>query len=129
MTGERPRDRLGRPLPRGSAPDPSVPPVPDIAGLTDEDVLALALSLVDDGLPFHAHEVCEERWRTCGADHRGLWRALAQWGAAETHEARGNDEGARRLAARALDGLAARDTGHVVMCGIDRVVARCRSLA
>ncbi len=129
MTGDRPRDRLGRPLPRGSAPDPSVPPGPEISDLTDEDVLALALALVDDGLPFHAHEVCEERWRTCAPDDRGLWRALAQWGAAETHAARGNTEGAQRLAARALDGLEARDTSHVVMCGIDRVVAHCHSLA
>ena len=129
MTGDRPRDRLGRPLPRGSAPDPSVPPVPDIAGLTDEGVLALALSLVDDGLPFHAHEVCEERWRTCAPDDRALWRALAQWGAAETHDARGNAEGARRLAVRALEGLTECAPGHVAISGIDLVVDRCRSLA
>ena len=128
MTGERPRDRLGRPLPRGTAPDPSVPPVPDTSGLSDEDVLALALSLVDDGLPFHAHEVCEERWRVCEAGDRDLWRALAQWGAAETHAARGNDEGARRLAERALDGLVGCDATHAAISGIDRVIARCRSL-
>lgn len=129
MTADRPRDRLGRPLPRGSAPDPSVPPVPDISGLTDEGVLALALALVDDGLPFHAHEVCEERWRTCSPTDRDLWRALAQWGAAETHAARGNAEGAQRLGQRALDGLTACDRNHLVMTGMGQVLARCRSLA
>jgi len=128
MTGDRPRDRLGRPLPRGSAPDPSVPPVPDTAGLTDEGVLALALTLVDGGLPFHAHEVCEERWRTCSSTNRDLWRALAQWGAAETHQARGNPEGARRLAERALIGIESCRASRVAISGIGLVVDRCRSL-
>lgn len=126
---DRPRDRLGRPLPAGSPPDPSFPPVPDIEGLTDEDVLALALALVDDGLPFHAHEICEERWRGCATGDRDLWRALAQWGAAETHAARSNDEGARRLAERALVGLAACDTTHVGTPRMARVLDRCHSLA
>lgn len=103
--------------------------MPDISVLTDADVLTLALTLVDDGLPFHAHEVCEDRWRACAPDDRGLWRALAQWGAAQTHAARGNPEGARRLAERALDGLTACDTSHVGMSGIDRVMDQCRSLA
>lgn len=130
MSIERPRDRLGRPLPRGSSPDPSVPPVPDISGLADEAVVTLALELVADGLPFHAHEICETRWRSCPAEDRALWRALAQWGAAETHAARGNAEGAHRLACRALvvlDGQ--RDAPHAGMSGLKPVVRRCRSLA
>ncbi len=57
-------------------------------------------------MPFHAHEVFEQRWRTCPADERAAWRAAAQWGAAETHAARGNAVGAARLAERALETLA-----------------------
>ena len=103
--------------------------MPDVSGLSDPEVLTQALALVDDGLPFHAHEMCEQRWRTCSPDDRELWRGLAQWGAAETHAARGNGEGARRLAQRALAGLSGCDTSHVAMSGIDRVRARCLVLA
>lgn len=64
------------------------------------------MGYLDRGLPFHAHEVFEARWRTCSARDRAAWRALAQWGAALTHAARGNDVGARRLAERARATLA-----------------------
>lgn len=124
-SAERPRDRAGRPLPWAAPTDDRAPDVPDITGLSDADVLRTAWSALDAGLPFHAHEVCEQRWRTCAAEHRRLWRALAQWGAAETHAARGNAEGARRLAARALDGLAGERDEALV---IDPVRERCRSL-
>ena len=124
-SAERPRDRAGRPLP-WTAPDTDrAPDVPDISDLSDSEVLRAAWSALDAGLPFHAHEVCEQRWRTCAAEARDIWRALAQWGAAETHAARGNVEGARRLAARALDGLTVeRDEG----LPLDPVRERCRSL-
>ena len=130
MNEERPRDRLGRPLPRGTRPDPNIPPVPDVTGRSDAEVLARAWAFVADGLPFHAHEVCEQRWRESAEPDRDLWRALAQWGAAETHAARGNAEGARRLAARALTVLAPdAGTGDVTLSGLDSVVMRCRTLA
>ena len=103
---DRPRDRLGRPLPWDADPATSAPPVADITGLDDADVWSIAMRYIDDGLPFHAHEVFEARWRTCDPASRPLWRGLAQWGAALTHAARGNDEGRVRLAARALETLA-----------------------
>lgn len=56
-------------------------------------------------LPFHAHEVLEQRWRCCPPVERQAWRALAQWAAALTHQARGNAVGTKRLAERALAGL------------------------
>lgn len=124
-SAERPRDRAGRPLP-WTAPDTDrAPDVPDISDLSDSEVLRAAWSALDAGLPFHAHEMCEQRWRTCAPEDRGVWRALAQWGAAETHAARGNVEGARRLAARALDGLAG---GRDEDLALHRVQERCRSL-
>lgn len=65
----------------------------------------LALGFLVREMPFHSHEVFEQRWRTCPADERQAWRAAAQWGAAETHAARGNSVGAARLAARACETL------------------------
>lgn len=121
----RPRDRLGRPL-SPDAPDAErAPDVPSVTGLTDAQVWQVAWSCLQDGLPFHAHEVCEEHWRTCPAEDRPLWRALAQWGAAETHAARGNAEGARRLAERAIEGLAGRRDEDLPLAVVRE---RCRSL-
>lgn len=98
-----PRDRLGRPLPWGT-PDEE-PPVPDDVARSDEAAWAATDDYLARGLPFHAHEACELRWRAAPEATGTAWRALAQWGAALTHEARGNAVGARRLAARALDTL------------------------
>ncbi len=95
---ERPRDRLGRPLPWDATGYPTVPIRADISA---EDAIAEARAYLDEGLPFHAHEVLEMRWRCCPPDERDLWRALAQAAAAVTHEARGNPVGAQRLHERA----------------------------
>ena len=101
---ERPRDRLGRPLPRDATGYPTVPIRADISA---EDAIAEARAYLDEGLPFHAHEVLEMRWRCCPPDERDLWRTLAQAAAGVTHEARGNPVGAQRLHARASAALAA----------------------
>jgi uncharacterized protein len=103
---DRLRDRLGRPLSPGADPALAAPPVIDPAGQDDAAVWRIALDYLDRGLPFHAHEVFELRWRAADEQDRHAWRALAQWGAALTHEARGNAEGARRLAERTLATLA-----------------------
>ena len=120
----RARDRLGRPLPPDSAPDPDLPAVPDLADAADAQVWATALALIGDGLPFHAHEVFEDRWRLRVAEASPdvpAWRALAQWGAALTHEARGNPVGARRLAERALATL---ESAVHVPVGVDVTLVR-----
>lgn len=113
---ERPRDRLGRPVPADS-PRIDATPLPSIEGLEDDEVGRLAWTCYAEGRPFHAHEVCEMRWRTCPEGDRPLWRALAQWAAAETHLARGNLIGAHRLAERALDALepAATDVPRIIV--------------
>lgn len=95
---ERPRDRLGRPLPWDAVGYPGVPPREH---LDSGDAVAEARDYLAQGLPFHAHEVLEMRWRCCPADERALWQSLAQAAAGSTHEARGNDVGAQRLRARA----------------------------
>lgn len=114
MTAQRPRDDLGRPLAWDVDPALASAPVPATDGLTDEQVWLLALDLLDRRAPFHAHEVLERRWRSAAAGDRDAWRALAQWGAALTHEARGNAVGARRLADRAVASLASAE--HVPSC-------------
>lgn len=96
---DRPRDRLGRPLPWDSGDAfPGIAPHPDISA---DDAWRLAMQYLDDDLPFHAHEVFEQRWRCCPTDERALWQGLAQWAAALTHEKRGNAVGADAVARKA----------------------------
>ena len=92
----RPRDELGRPLPYGSA---GVPPVPEQA-LPPEETVRAARELIEAGRPFAAHEVLEARWKAGPAAEADLWQGLAQLAVGLTHEARGNDIGAKRLLER-----------------------------
>ncbi len=112
MVSDRPRDRLGRPLDPG---DPrAYPTVPDRADISGEDAWTEAIEFLERDLPFHAHEIFEQRWKCCPSDERDSWQALAQWGAALTQRARGNAVGQRRIASRARDRLeGARDKGEV----------------
>lgn len=98
---DRPRDRYGRPVAaRGGVGFPGVPARERVSSAQawDETCAYLALDL-----PFHAHEVCELRWRMCPPGERAAWQALARWTAALTHVARGNATGAASLAASVLD--------------------------
>jgi hypothetical protein len=97
----RPRDRLGRPLPRDAE---GFPPY-DEPALPPDQALALAQRLIDDGRPFTAHEVLEAVWKATTGAERELWRALAQLAVAITHGLRGNDDGAATLRRRAAEHL------------------------
>lgn len=99
---DRPRDALGRPLPRGAT---GVPRVPDDAVFGAEEAMALARELMDAGRYFHAHEVFEAVWKTCPPDERWLWRGLAQLAVGVTHLQRGNVSGAQALLRRGRDAL------------------------
>lgn len=94
---ERPRDRLGRPLAWDA---PGFPGVEQRSSISGSDAVGEARDYLERGLPFHAHEVLEMRWRCCPASERALWRGLAQAAAGATHLARGNPIGARRLIER-----------------------------
>ena len=98
----RPRDGLGRPLPRHTADD-SVERVPDDLVLPPLESLAEAQRLLDAGRPFHAHEVLEGTWKAAPVDERELWQGLAQLAVGLTHRARGNPVGAARLLRRGAD--------------------------
>ncbi len=100
---DRPRDRYGRPLP--SDAEFIVPGVCEREFVSSDQAWAEASAYLAQDLPFHAHEVFEQRWRCAPDEERACWKSLAQWGAALTHQARGNRIGAKRIAARALDGL------------------------
>jgi hypothetical protein len=99
---ERPRDRLGRPLPRGL---PGVPRQPEGILRSPDETLLEAQRLLDDGMPFHAHEVLEDAWKSAPEATRGLWKGLAQLAVGATHAARGNITGAVNLLGRGADHL------------------------
>lgn len=99
----RPRDALGRPLPRGSTS--AIEPVPDDLTLPLDDVIDVAQRYLDQGLPFHAHEVLEALWKSRPAGERELWHGLAQIAVGLTHAMRGNITGARALLVRGRDRL------------------------
>src|SRR5204863_4141441 len=71
----RPRDGLGRPLPYGSA---GVERQPEGVARTPDESLTEAQRLLDEGKPFHAHEVFEDAWKMAEEPERELWRGLAQ---------------------------------------------------
>jgi len=96
----RPRDGLGRPLPKGM---PGVPTTPDDLVLPPAEALREAQRLLDGGRPFHAHEVLEAAWKAAGPAEREFWRGMAQLAVGLTHARRGNTAGAARLLRRAAD--------------------------
>lgn len=93
----RPRDGLGRPLPYGAA---GVERQPEGVLRTPEQTVTEAQALLDDGKPFHAHEVFEDAWKSGPDRERTLWRGLAQLAVGLTHAARGNVTGGARLLRR-----------------------------
>ncbi|MFH8891148.1 DUF309 domain-containing protein [Streptomyces sp. NPDC017949] len=101
----RPRDGLGRPLPYGAA---GVERQPEGVVRSPAATVAEAQRLLDAGMPFHAHEVFEDAWKSGPADAAPLWRGLAQLAVGLTHAARGNALGGARLLRRgaaSLDGV------------------------
>src|ERR1700739_4701695 len=99
----RPRDALGRPLPRGRA---GMPRIPDDLFLPPAESLSYAQDLLDRGLAFNAHEVLEAAWKNGPDDERVLWQGLAQLAVGITPVQRGNVKGAIPLLHRASARLA-----------------------
>ncbi|MFJ3202246.1 DUF309 domain-containing protein [Streptomyces sp. NPDC086989] len=99
----RPRDGLGRPLAYG---EPGVERQPEGVVRTPAQTVAEAQRLLDAGMPFHAHEVFEDAWKSGPPAEAPLWRALAQLAVGLTHAARGNAVGGARLLRRGADALA-----------------------
>ncbi|MFE1548045.1 DUF309 domain-containing protein [Streptomyces sp. NPDC058718] len=126
----RPRDGLGRPLPHGAE---GVARQPEGVVRTPDETLREAQRLLDAGMPFHAHEVFEDAWKSGPEAERDLWQGLAQLAVGLTHAARGNREGGARLLRRGADRVtsAREGPGHESVYGIDvgGLVAWARELA
>ncbi|MFF8293471.1 DUF309 domain-containing protein [Streptomyces sp. NPDC016309] len=100
----RPRDGLGRPLPYGRE---GVERQPEGVVRTPDGTVRDAQRLLDAGMPFHAHEVLEDAWKSGPEEERELWRGLAQLAVGLTHAARGNTAGGARLLLRGADRILA----------------------
>lgn len=122
----RPRDALGRPLPRGAEGEPVLP---EEITVTPDWAIATAQDMLDHGRPFHAHEVLEAAWKASGAAERDLWQGLAQLAVGLTHALRGNARGAVTLLRRGGQRMipAAGTTPHGI--DVDGVLAQATGLA
>jgi hypothetical protein len=125
----RPRDELGRPLPRDGA---GGPPLPDEPALGPDAALATAQQLIDAGRAFRAHEVLEASWKAAPSGERQFWQGLAQIAVGLTHAQRGNARGSVALlrrggqrvagyAGRAPHGVPAAQVGRTAADLADRI--------
>jgi hypothetical protein len=124
---DRPRDRLGRPLPRGSRTE--LEPG-DVARLSTGESARRGIVLFDAGRFFEAHEHFERVWRsreTADAD-RAFWKGVTQVAVGCCHLQRGNGGGAVRLLRRAAGYLKHYPATHR---GVDTaaLIGICRDLA
>lgn len=122
----RPRDGLGRPLPYGT---PGVERQPEGVVRTPEETVREAQRLLDAGMPFHAHEVFEDAWKSGPDGERELWRGLAQLAVGLTHAARGNATGGARLLRRGAAALEAYGTAGAHGIGVGALAGWARELA
>ncbi len=101
---ERPRDELGRPLPKGSV---NRLHLEDFDALSLEENHRLAIHYFNEGQFFEAHEAWETCWNQAkeGADEE-FFKGLSQLGAGYTHYRRGNARGAAALMRRGLGRIA-----------------------
>jgi hypothetical protein len=110
-----------------------VPRQPEGVVRAPEETVAEAQRLLDEGKPFHAHEVFEDAWKSGPDQERELWRGLAQLAVGLTHAARGNLTGGARLLRRGAGATEAwvSETGQALPHGIDvaGVAAWARELA
>ncbi|MDN3294968.1 DUF309 domain-containing protein [Streptomyces ficellus] len=120
----RPRDGLGRPLPYGER---GVERQPEGVVRAPGETLREAQRLLDAGMPFHAHEVLEDAWKSCPEEERELWRGLAQLAVGLTHAARGNLSGGARLLLRGADRIGAYAPVHGI--DVSGLVTWARALA
>ncbi|MCX5401177.1 DUF309 domain-containing protein [Streptomyces sp. NBC_00102] len=122
----RPRDGLGRPLPYGTE---GVERQPEGVVRSPEETLREAQRLLDAGMPFHAHEVFEDAWKSGPEEDRELWRAMAQLAVGLTHSARGNTVGGARLLRRGASVLAGYRTREPYGIGVGGLIDWARELA
>lgn len=106
---ERPRDRLGRPLPWDAVGELHLE---DFDSLTLEENHELGRAHARAGRWFPAHEAWETAWKQArDTDEAELFKGLSQMGAGYVHLLRGNAHGAATLLRRASRRLGAYEDG------------------
>lgn len=101
---QRPRDELGRPLPRDAA---NRLHLEDFDSLSVEENHRLGKDHFNEGRFFHAHEAWETAWKQSKktADEE-FFKGLSQLGAGYVHYRRGNPHGTITLLRRAVRRIA-----------------------
>ena len=100
---ERPRDELGRPLPRH---EPNRLVIEDFDRLGIQESSRLGMAYFAAGHYFGAHEAWENCWkRAAETDDAEGFKGLAQLAAGYVHLRRGNSHGCRVLLGRAIGRL------------------------
>jgi len=122
----RPRDALGRPLPYDAVGEERAP---EGVVRPPAQALAEAQELLDDGRPFHAHEVLEDAWKSAPEAERELWRGLAQLAVGLTHAMRGNARGATTLLERGAGNIGGYATAPPHGIDVDGLTHWARELA
>ena len=100
-----PRDRYGRPLPRGSADVLAHHQDPATTGESVVEAFERAVELFNGKRFFEAHEYFEFIWNSCPEDERTFWKGATQLAAGFCHCQRGNLRGALSLLGRATEQL------------------------
>jgi hypothetical protein len=99
----RPRDRFGRPLPRGSVDElgDRADPVQVVGSVAQ--ALEHAVVLFDEQRFFEAHEFLEWAWKSDEVvpEDRNFWKGVTQVAVGLAHTQRGNTKGAVTLLQRA----------------------------
>ena len=120
---ERPRDRLGRPLPWDR---PTELHLPDFDANTVEENHELARRFLAERQCFGAHEAWETAWkRSRGSGDEEFFKGLSQMGAGYVHLLRGNEHGTVTLLERAIGRVGEYPEGHRGV-PVGEVVARMR---
>lgn len=126
----RPRDRFGRPLPRGATDELAHAEEPDEVVSSLDEAFERAVELFDAQRFFEAHEFFEHIWKSDWVDpgDKEFWKGVTQVAVGCCHTQRGNATGAITLLERAagyLDGYPERHQG----VDTDRLADAARTLA
>lgn len=121
---ERPRDRLGRPLPWDAEAELELE---DFDSLSLEENHELGRAHARAGRWFPAHEAWETAWKQArDTDEAELFKGLSQMGAGYVHLLRGNAHGAETLLRRAARRVGAYADGTRGIA-TERLAARLRA--